>query len=135
MDDQDFDNTIKGKLAHYEDPDFDPASLTALRAQLASATILPWYVRYRTELIVVSALLLFTCFNMFWQAKVGEERDQVLFKVIDSLKVSQQQVASCSSSWPNARQMYQAISLTPEKLRLRQVLHDQMTTPYSKSGW
>ena len=89
MDDQHFDKTIKGHLENYEGPDFDPTALADLRYRLASITTVPWYVRYRTELIVISALLFFTLFNVLWQSQVEVNREQSFIQVMDSLKTSQ----------------------------------------------
>ncbi len=94
MDDQHFDQQIKKQLESYVGPDFDPTALSDLRCRLASVTMLPWYVRYRTELLVVAALLLFTLFNVLWQTHTDQNRDQELVRAMDSLKLSQQTITT-----------------------------------------
>ena len=59
MDDQEFDNGIRQKLANYEEPGFDPAALSGLHARI-DAVPLPWYARYRTEFITLSGLAVCT---------------------------------------------------------------------------
>lgn len=64
MDDKSFDDIIKGKMEHYEPEAYDPAGLADLHYKMAAYPE-PWYKRYRTELMVASAILLATLLNGF----------------------------------------------------------------------
>ncbi|MTI21037.1 hypothetical protein E1176_08395 [Fulvivirga sp. RKSG066] len=63
MDDKRFDDLIKGKLEGYESEAFDPSALADLRLRLAGSQALPWYVLYRTELLVAAAVVIICLFN------------------------------------------------------------------------
>lgn len=56
MDDKQFDDHLKARLGEFEDPHFDPSALAALHRQMTVVSSWPWYVQYRTELLVGSSL-------------------------------------------------------------------------------
>lgn len=61
MDNNEFDDIIKGKVGEYHEPGFDPAALSDLHYRLSSGdAIWPWYSRYRTELFTGTGLILCT---------------------------------------------------------------------------
>ncbi len=119
MDDQHFDKSIRNKLENYEDPEFDPTALADLRYRMAVTTVSPWYVQYRTELLVVSALLLFTLFNVFWEAHTDEKRDQSFLNMMDSLNMSQHTITRLQSqlaeisAQASEKNMAEATTLSP----------------------
>lgn len=68
MDDNKFDDVIKGKVGEFQEPGFDPTALSDLHYRLASAnTIWPWYSRYRTELFTGAGLVLCTLIILWSQ--------------------------------------------------------------------
>lgn len=60
MDDHRFDDIIKRKLSEYEDPAFDASSLTDLHNRMAILKYAPWYLHYKTELMIGVSILLST---------------------------------------------------------------------------
>lgn len=75
MDDRFFDQIIKEKLEHREEHTFDPQALDALHERLAHhATPFAWHNRYRTELVVLATLLLFTGLNYLLTTRLLEQR-------------------------------------------------------------
>jgi hypothetical protein len=60
MEDNHFDDIIRSKVGNYTPAGFDPEALAALHYQMAAATVLPWYERYRTELLVGGSIVLFS---------------------------------------------------------------------------
>lgn len=77
MDDQKFDDIIKGKLQNYEERGFDPSSLASLRHQMAAAPGTSGYQRYRHEIITglaiaISTLLILGIQN-YWNKKHSAE--------------------------------------------------------------
>ena len=86
MDDNSFDNIIKGKVGEYEDPVFDASSLSAFHHRMATLGYMPWYSRYRTELtigsgIVISTLLIIWSIWLFnSQASKALEKNNVFIE-------------------------------------------------------
>jgi len=82
MDDRDFDNIIKGKLEHLEGEPYDPTALSDLHYRLAASAVTPWYANYRTELLVISSIIIVTLlsslyFRTFNDQKFKDLRDQI----------------------------------------------------------
>lgn len=92
MDDNTFDNFLKGKVGEYEDPHFDEVALARFQQQRGIATSIPWYRRYRTELIVVSALIVFTLINGWWLLSQEDQRYEALLQQIDSLQTDNRRI-------------------------------------------
>lgn len=92
MDDSKFDNFLKGKLDEYEDPHFDEAALATFQQRRGTATFLPWYQHYRTELIVVSALVVFTLINGWWLLPQEDRRYEALLQKVDSLQTDNRRI-------------------------------------------
>jgi len=63
MDDKRFDDVIKNKVGEYVDPNFDEGAIGGLHQYLSTAQPIPWYVLYRSPLIIAGTLALFTLFN------------------------------------------------------------------------
>lgn len=77
MDDQKFDDIIKGKLKNYEDRGFDPSSLASLRHQMAATSGVSWYQSYRHEVITGTAIVISTLLIIgmqhYWNKKYSAE--------------------------------------------------------------
>ncbi len=67
MDDNRFDDIIRGKVGEYEPAGFDPSALADLHQRVAAVTSIPWYTRWRTELVWGSGLILMTILLMWSQ--------------------------------------------------------------------
>ncbi len=79
MDDNQFDDHIRKKVAEYEEPGFDPAALADLHYRMAAAdSVWPWYSRYRTELIVGAGLALCTLTILWNQWTLSSQDNSVL---------------------------------------------------------
>jgi hypothetical protein len=79
MDDNKFDDIIKGKVGEFEDSSFDPSALAAFHNRIATDTGWPWHVRYRTEIIggtAVALVILFTLWGQWYFAELKTERLQ-----------------------------------------------------------
>lgn len=92
MDDHKFDDIIKGKVADYEAPGFDPAALSALHHQMGTLTVWPWYSRYRTELLLSAGLVLCTLIILWNQWSFSNRETQALQKNDLLLKTQQVQL-------------------------------------------
>ncbi len=92
MDDHKFDDIIKGKVADYEAPGFDPGALSAFHHQMGTVTVWPWYSRYRTELLLSSGLVLCTLILLWNQWSFNARETQALKKNDEVLKTQQQQI-------------------------------------------
>ena len=94
MDDQNFDDFVKGRLDGYEDPSFDPSALAGFHDKLALFHPAPWYQLPVSQYMMAASLTLFTVVNLylFWPSKV-ETVDSSISQnntnrtVIDSLTV------------------------------------------------
>ncbi len=87
MDDNQFDDLIKGKVSEYQEPGFDPAALADLHYRMAAAdAVWPWYVRYRTELFVGTGLILCTLI-ILWNQWFLSNKENMLLR--DNLLASQ----------------------------------------------
>jgi hypothetical protein len=106
MDDNSFDDLLKDKFEGYEHPDIGPIALTSFHDHMSSFPSLPWYSKYRTEVLVTASFILFTLLNGFivWYGFDKKENDATdlnnglrhqvidsLTMVINQLKTSQQQ--------------------------------------------
>ena len=79
MDDNQFDDLIKGKVSEYQEPGFDPAGLADLHYRMAAAdAVWPWYVRYRTELFVGTGLILCTLIILWSQWFLSNKENMLL---------------------------------------------------------
>ena len=86
MEDKEFDDIIKGKAEGFEGPSFDPSALASLHQQMAGMVVLPWYVRYKTELIY-SANMTALALLLFWGQRYLYQQDkQLLNQEITLLK-------------------------------------------------
>ena len=94
MDDQNFDDFVKGRLDGYEDPSFDPSALAGFRDKLAFYRPAPWYQVPAAQYMMAASLTLFTVVNLylFWPSKVETVNTSSSHKnsnqtIIDSLTV------------------------------------------------
>jgi hypothetical protein len=60
MDDSKFDDLIRRKVAEFQPSSFDASALTALHDRMDAINFIPWYSHYRTELVVVTGLVVST---------------------------------------------------------------------------
>jgi hypothetical protein len=92
MDDRNFDDLIKRKVWEYEEPELDTAALAAFHHRMEAINPVPWYVRYKTELFVASAVL-FTILVILWRLQFASERDHAEFsKALSLVKEQQSQI-------------------------------------------
>ena len=92
MDDNQFDDHIRKKVAAYEEPGFDPAALADLHYRMAAAdSVWPWYSRYRTELIVGAGLALCTLL-ILWNQWTLNSRGSSLSSQDQSSKFREEQI-------------------------------------------
>ncbi len=66
MDDNDFDDLLKGKLKDYEDPTYDPSALDGLHERLSSFQPTPWYASNSLRSAFISSLFLLTAINTYF---------------------------------------------------------------------
>ncbi|MEQ9301859.1 MAG: hypothetical protein RIF33_24985, partial [Cyclobacteriaceae bacterium] len=86
MEDKDFDDIIKNKAEGFEGPAFDPAALAGLHQQMAGMVVMPWYLRYKTELIYAGSLVAMALL-ILWGQRYGYQQDkQLLNQEISLLK-------------------------------------------------
>jgi len=90
MDDRDFDNIIKGKLEHLEDEPFDPTALSDLHYRLAASAVTPWYSNYRTELLVVSSIIIMTLLSSLYFRTFNDQKFKDLHNQIEVLRNNNQ---------------------------------------------
>lgn len=93
MDDNQFDDLIKGKVSEYQEPGFDPAGLADLHYRMAAAdAVWPWYVRYRTELFVGTGLVLCTLIILWNQWFLSNRDSMFLADNLLASKNSEEQI-------------------------------------------
>jgi len=86
MDDRDFDNIIKGKLEHLEGEPYDPTALSDLHYRLAASAVTPWYANYRTELLVVSSIIIVTLLSSLYFRTFNDQKFKDLHDQIEVLR-------------------------------------------------
>lgn len=91
MDDNRFDEHIKRKLGNYEVADFDPAALASLHHQMEANASLPWYVKYKTELLVGTGFVLSTLIILFGYQHITNRYHELLK---EELKTYHEQIAN-----------------------------------------
>jgi hypothetical protein len=92
MDDNKFDDIVKGKVGEYADASFEPSALAALHHRLATDSDWPWHVRYRNEMVLgatATLVILFTLWGQWYFAGQGERQIQNDFQL---LKVQNEQL-------------------------------------------
>ncbi len=93
MDDNQFDDIIKGKVGDYQEPGFDPAALADLHYRMAAAdAVWPWYSRYRTELFVGTGLILCTLIILWNQWFLSNRENMFLMDNLLASKNSEEQI-------------------------------------------
>ena len=68
MDDQRFDDIIKGKVSEYSDPTYDETAIAGLHQHLAAHQVTPWYGPYKGAMAMAATLAFFTLIN-WWLIK------------------------------------------------------------------
>ncbi|MEQ9422790.1 MAG: outer membrane beta-barrel protein [Cyclobacteriaceae bacterium] len=63
MDDNRFDDIIKGKVGEYTDPTFDEGAIAGLHNLIAANPAVPWYVGYKNVGLMAATLAVFTMIN------------------------------------------------------------------------
>ncbi len=66
MDDNKFDDLLKGKLKNYEDPTFDASALEGLHERLGSFQPTPWHGRNGVRNVFIASLFLLTAINTYF---------------------------------------------------------------------
>ncbi len=92
MDDNRFDEIIKGKVGEYESRDYNPADLEAFHARMAAAVHYPWYVRYRREMITAAATILIGSLVVLGQAVLHRNSMEELYGMIGELRKQNDQL-------------------------------------------
>ncbi len=77
MDDEQLDDSIKKKVEKFEGEPFDPSAFSALRFRMESAQM-PFHTRYRTELMIASALAIVTFIILLSQWMVTKAHTEAL---------------------------------------------------------
>ncbi len=86
MDDQRFDDIIRDKIGEYEAPGFDPAALSGLHYRMAMEYTAPWYVRYRSEVLVGVASVVIAMILLWGQWKIGDYNNHLLHSELADLQ-------------------------------------------------
>ncbi len=92
MDDNQFDDIVKKKVGEYEEPGFDPAALSDLHYRMAASGTVPWYYRYRTELLVGTGLALCTLIILLNQWSLSNKQSVQWRNDLASPKEQQEQI-------------------------------------------
>ena len=78
MEDNRFDDILKGKVGEFEDPQFDPSALADLHQRMATVpSALPWHVRYGKELFYAATLSLFAAV-IIWSQWYFHQQDATM---------------------------------------------------------
>jgi hypothetical protein len=117
MGENNFDDVIKGKLAEYEDPSFDPSALAALHTRLDAQTGTFWYARYHHEILIASATTLILLFTFFIQRYFTRLRYEQLE---NQVHVLQQQNAKMSELLSEMKSAKYALPDTGRLINLRE---------------
>jgi hypothetical protein len=140
MDDSSFDDLIKKKLDHYEDPEFDPSALAAFRDRMPSFPSVLWYSKYRTAVFVFSSLVLFSLLNGFilWtgNSKTKDENREVSSRLqhqVDSLSETLRQLQT-SKAQPSVFIIEPSVKKTKESGSQAEGFH-QVREPLGNSPW
>lgn len=149
MDDNRFDDIIKGKLGEFEDASFDPSALAALHHRMASQTDLPWHVRYRSELtaaVAGSIVILFILWGQWYFTGLrtrkleGElSRIQVQNEKLDDLLLELRNSKSNSADTIRIiefreRDSYLYARLEQQIAELKKILSDSLSKVYASNS-
>jgi hypothetical protein len=94
MDDNRFDDIIKNKIGEYESPEFDPTALAGFHYRMASQYSAPWYVRYRSEMLVVAASITIALLMLWGQWKISNYNNGILHNEIVDLQNQNKELAA-----------------------------------------
>lgn len=86
MDENRFDDLIKGEVGEYEPKGFDPSALASLHQQMASSFTLPWHVLYRSELISAASVVILATVIVWSQWFFASQSTNTLHAEIASLQ-------------------------------------------------
>lgn len=92
MDDNRFDDIIKGKVGEFEDTSFDPSALAALHNRMATDGDWPWHVRFRTEIIAGTAAAIVILLTLWGQWYFSELRTEELQDELLALKTQNEKM-------------------------------------------
>ncbi len=92
MDDNKFDDIIRGKVSGFEDPSFDPSALAAFHNHMATDAGWPWHVRFRTELIACTAAALVILCTLWGQWHFADLKTERLQHELLALKTQNEQM-------------------------------------------
>jgi hypothetical protein len=92
MDDNQFDDIVKRKVGEYEEPGFDPAALSDLHYRMAASDAVPWYFRYRSELLVGTGLAICTLIILWNQWSLSNKQSLQWRDDLTSPKEQQEQI-------------------------------------------
>ena len=103
MDDNRFDDIIKGKVEGYKDSSFDPSALAAFHNRMATDAGWPWYVRYRTELTAATASAVVILFTWFGQQYFSGQRTEEWRDGLGTLKAQNEKLNELMREMKNAK--------------------------------
>jgi hypothetical protein len=92
MDDNKFDDILKGKVGEYADASFEPSALAALHHRMATDSDWPWHVRYRNEMLVGTGTVLIILFTLWGQWYFSGQKEQQFQNDFQLLKVQNEQL-------------------------------------------
>jgi hypothetical protein len=107
MDDQEFDNKVRKKLANYEDVGFEPSALAGLHARLDAEGLMPWHLHYRTGISALSGftvgVLVMMAYLYYTGAteRVQQERNELLASQQEELSHLRNEIRELSNAVPD----------------------------------
>ncbi len=111
MDDQRFDDIIRDKIGEYESPGFDPAALSGLHYRMSMEYTAPWYVRYRSEMLVGVASVFIAMIMLWGQWKIGDYNRQLLHSEIADLQDQNKALAAMQDQINTKNQMQDTVTI------------------------
>ena len=103
MDDNKFDDIIKGKLAEFEDSSFDPSALPGFHNRMAAQITLPWHVRYGRELTAAIAGGIVVILSLLGQWYFIARQTQQLQAQISQLQLQNGQLGNLLQAMSNPK--------------------------------
>jgi hypothetical protein len=103
MDDNKFDDIIKGKVGEYADTSFEPSALAALHHRMATDSDWPWHVRYRNELVVGTGAVLIILFTLWGQWYFSGQKEQQFQNDFQLLKAQNEQMSDLLREMKNVK--------------------------------
>ncbi|MEX1240107.1 MAG: hypothetical protein WEB30_10330 [Cyclobacteriaceae bacterium] len=123
MDDNRFDDIIKGKVGEFEEPGFDAAALANFHHQMDSVHVSPWYSRYRTELLGGGAITMSTLLILLSLWYVNQQKSDVWEKNAALIALQQEQIAKLTRELDELKELApDTLYIRPERIEVQTLL-------------